>query len=217
MWLCLSKLCALLGLDPPHCFFLIASSKAFCSWSPRYPYSMNSSTSSSFKRSSIWACKFSLHACAIFNYEFVVNNCASYNKENPYNLENFEFLANMCKLWQKEQLIFACFFLLPSCTPLQNMHLPKLWKTNGFSSCVLFKNQVEIPMWNLHLPKRFAMYKPSSKSQQNKIRSPKKSKKPSCCFVVPCVGQLWPCTVSSSAIVAKSHCNLALPPLNTKY
>jgi hypothetical protein len=31
------------------------------------------------------------------------------------------------------------------------------------------------------------------------------------------VGQLWPCTVSSFAIVAKSHCNLALPSLNTKY
>lgn len=206
MWLYLSKLCALLGLDPPHCFFLIASSKAFCSWSPRYPYNMNSYASSSFKRSSIWACKFSLHACAIFNYEFVVNNCASYNKENPYNLENFEFLANMCKLWQKEQLIFARFFLLPSCTPSQNMHLPKLWKTNGFSSCVLFRNQSWNPYVKLAPSQALCYIQTKFKVTTKQDKKPKKKQKTFLLFCCSMCG-------ATLALHSKFFCDSCKVPL----
>lgn len=175
---------------------------------------MNSFASSSFKRSSIWACKSSLYACAIFNCEFIVNNC---NKKIPTTWKTLSFWQTCVSCDKKNNLILHISSSSQVGTPSEDMHLPKLWKTNGLSSCVLFTNKIEIPMWNLHLPKHFATYKPSSKSQPNKIRSPKEGKKPSCCFATTCVGQLWTCTISSFAIVAKSHYNLDLPSLNTQH
>ncbi len=63
---------------------------------------MSSFASSSFKRSLIWACKFCLHTCAIYNLEFVVSKCVSCNKEENYSLENESLLVDLCKLWPKK-------------------------------------------------------------------------------------------------------------------
>ncbi len=54
---------------------------------------MSSFASSSFKRSLIWACKFCLHTCAIYNLEFVESECASCSKEKNYSLENESLLV----------------------------------------------------------------------------------------------------------------------------